>query len=108
LLLQGDPHARGKTELHPAIARHEAALAGKRFLLVPVHFLDARSMEQKILGGYVERVAALHPEAPVPAVFLGDAVVSAELPGLRAKLGDQAFLDGLNGTGASDDDWGEL
>jgi hypothetical protein len=108
LLLQGHPAARAKVELHPAIAKHEEALAGKKFLLVPVHFLDARSMEQKILGGYVERVAAVDPGAPVPAVFLGDAVVSAELPGLRAKLGDEAFLAGLNDTGAGDDDWGEF
>jgi hypothetical protein len=108
LLLQGHPAARAKAELHPAIAKHEAALASKKFLLVPVHFLDARSMEQKILGGYVERVAAVEPGAPVPAVFLGDAVVSAELPGLRAKLGDEPFIAGLNDTGAGDDDWGEF
>ncbi|MHB1447251.1 MAG: hypothetical protein ACYCZV_16590, partial [Acidimicrobiales bacterium] len=66
------------------------------------------SMEQKILGGYVERVGAAHPDAPVPAVFLGDAIVSAELPGLRSKLGDEAFLAGLNGTGAAAEDWGEF
>ena len=108
LLLQGHPAARAKPELHPAIAKHEAVLTGKRFLLVPVHFLDAKSMEQKILGGYVERVTADAPNAPVPAVFLGDAVVSAELPGLRDKLGDEAFLAGLNDTGAGDEDWGEF
>ncbi len=108
LLLQGHPAARAKPELHPAIAKHDPALAGKRFLLVPVHFLDARSMEQKILGGYVERVSAVAPDAPVPAVFLGDAIVAAELPGLRAKLGDDAFLAGLNDTGGGDDDWGDF
>ena len=108
LLLQGHPAARAKPELHPAIANHEAVLAGKKFLLVPVHFLDARSMEQKILGGYVERVSVDRPDAPVPAVFLGDAIVSAELPGLRARLGDEAFLAGLNDTGGGDDDWGDF
>jgi len=108
LLLSGHPAARAKPELHPAIARHEAALAGKRFLLVPVHFLDARSMEQKILGGYVDQVTADAPNAPLPAVFLGDAIVSAELPGLRSKLGDEAFLAGLNDTTGGDDDWGDF
>jgi len=108
LLLQGHPAARAKPQLHPAIAKYEPVLGGKRFLLVPVHFLDARSMEQKILGGYVERVSVDAPDAPVPAVFLGDAIVSAELPGLRAKLGDEAFLAGLNDTGGGDDDWGDF
>lgn len=108
LVLQGHPSARAKPELHPAIARHEAALAGKRFLLVPVHFLDARSMEQKILGGYVERIAAVEPGTPLPAVFLGDAIMSAELPGLRTRLGEQAFLDGLNTTAGDEADWGEF
>ncbi|MGH9227962.1 MAG: phage resistance protein [Acidimicrobiales bacterium] len=107
LLLQGNPAARSKPELHAAIAVHDARLAGKRFLLVPVHFLDARSMEQKILGGYVERVAELHPGSPVPAVFLADNVVAEELPGLRDRLGEDAFLAGLNATGAGDEAWGE-
>ena len=65
-------------------------------------------MEQKILGGYVERVSTDAPDAPVPGVFLGDAIVSAELPGLRAKLGDEAFLAGLNDTGSGEDDWGDF
>jgi hypothetical protein len=108
LLLQGHPAARAKPELHPAMARHEPVLAGKRFLLVPVHFLDARSMEQKIFSGYIERITAAEPGAPLPAVFLGDAIVATELPGLRDKLGDDAFLAGLNGTGAGDEDWGDF
>jgi hypothetical protein len=108
LLLQGNPDARAKAELHSAIDRHDAVLTGKKFLLVPVHFLDARSMEQKILGGYVERLAVLHPEAPVPAVFLGDAIVTQELPGLRDAMGEERFIAGLNGTGGDGDGWGEF
>lgn len=108
LLLDGHPAARAKPELHPAITAHDARLSGKRFLLVPVHFLDARSMEQKILGGYVERVARLHPGASVPAVYLADNIVAEELPELRAMLGEDKFLDGLNATGGGDAAWGEF
>lgn len=107
LLLTGNPAARAKAELHAAIAKHDPALAGKRFLLVPVHFLDAASIEQKVLGGYVERMAAAHPDAPVPPVFLGDNIVTTELPGLRSRLGEDKFLEGLN-AGADADEWGEF
>lgn len=108
LLLAGHPAARAKPELHEVIAAHADRLDGKKFLLVPIHFLDARSMEQKILGGYVERVATLHPEAPVPSVFIADAIIQDELPNLRTRLGEQAFLDGLNGGDGDGDEWGEF
>jgi hypothetical protein len=108
LLLQGNLAARSKPELHAAIAAHDERLAGKRFLLVPIHFLDARSMEQKILGGYVERVQELHPGSPVPAVFLADKVVVEELPRQRELLGEGKFLAELNATGGGDDAWGEF
>lgn len=107
LLLTGNSSARSKPELHAAIAKHDPALSGKRFLLVPVHFLDAASIEQKVLGGYVERVAAEHPGAPVAPVFLGDNIVTTELPGLRSRLGEDSFLQGLN-AGANADEWGEF
>jgi hypothetical protein len=49
LLLQADPNARGLAGLAPVLANRGPKLEGKRFLLVPVHFLGAHSMEQKIL-----------------------------------------------------------
>jgi hypothetical protein len=107
LLLQGNADARGVAELAPVLAARGPKLEGKRFLSVPVHFLGAQSMEQKILGGYVDRVQTLHPEAALPAVFLDDRIVTEELPSLRARLGDDPFVSGLN-EGAADDDWGEF
>ena len=108
LLLSHNTHARSKPELHGAVAKWGPQLDGKNFLLVPVHFLDARSMEQKILGGYVESVQTKHPEAPLPAVYLGDAIVTTELPALRSKIGDDALIAGLNGTAGADDEWGDF
>ena len=64
LLLQHDPETRSVPALAPVLARHGAWLEGKRFLLVPYHMTGARSMESANLGGYVNHVTRLHPEAP--------------------------------------------
>ncbi len=108
LLLQGDPQARAIPELAPVIARHDDVLAGKRYLLVPIHFLTARSMDAAILGQYVERVLRTDPGAGLPAVFLADLILAEELPALRARMGEATFLEGLNGSGGSEDEWGEF
>jgi hypothetical protein len=108
LLLSHNTHARSKAELHGAVSKHSAVLDGKNFLLVPVHFLDATSMEQKILGGYVSVIQARHPGAALPSVYLGDEIVATELPLTRSQHGDDKFLELLNGAAASDDDWGEF
>ncbi|MEZ5229960.1 MAG: hypothetical protein R2710_25845 [Acidimicrobiales bacterium] len=108
LLLSGDTHARSKPELHGAINKHAASLDGKRFLLVPTHFLDAKSMEQRILGGYVERVAETDPDGGIPAVYLGDEIMRAELPKQRELLGEEKFLAAINENAGGGDDWGEF
>src|SRR6266540_4270507 len=68
LLLQGDPTARSIPELAPVVARYADRIDGKRFLLVPYNFVGKSSMEQEVLGGYVEYLRKLHPEAALPAV----------------------------------------
>jgi hypothetical protein len=104
-LLRGEPAARGRDEFAALLARHDGWLAGRRFLLVPYHLLGAKSMEQRVLGGYAEHVRRLHPDAPVPAVHRTDALL-ANARYLRSQMGDQRFLEGLNGA-AEEDEWGE-
>ena len=99
LLLRHDPRARSLPELAEVVARHDAWLAGKRFLLPTYHLIGARSLEDAVFGGYVEHVARLHPEAPVPAVYASKAVFGT-VAKTRELLGDEAFFAALNaGTG---------
>ena len=52
-LLGHDPAARAKAELAPVIAAHDGDLQDKKILRLAFHFLDAQSIEQCVLGGYV-------------------------------------------------------
>ncbi|MEV4770580.1 BREX-2 system ATPase PglY [Micromonospora humida] len=104
-LLRGAPAARGRDELAPLVAKHSVWLDGRKFLLIPYHLLDARSLEQRVLGGYVDRVRALHPAAPIPAVHRTDALL-AQAASLREKIGDTQFIAGLPG-GDAEDEWGD-
>ena len=63
---------RAKPELAAVIAAHDSQLQDKKILRLAFHFLDAQSIEQCVLGGYVAQVGALHPEAPLPAVHKSD------------------------------------
>lgn len=107
LLLQANPDARSLPALAPVLSRRGPKIDGKKFMLVPVHFLGAHSMEQKILGGYVESVLGMDPDAALPAVYLDDRIVAEELPDLRTRLGDDAFVAALN-ENSGGDDWGDF
>lgn len=111
LLLRQEPAARAITELAPVVHRHDAWLAGKRFLLVPFHLIGARNLEAAILGGYAKHLRTLHPEDPGPAVYVADAILD-NADQLRAKMGDESFFAALGkaGTGGGDggDGWGDL
>src|ERR1017187_9907726 len=63
LILQGNTAARGIPELAAVIQKHNEWLAGKKFLLVPYHMINAHDMESGILGGYVEFIRQSKPEA---------------------------------------------
>ncbi|MFI9511259.1 phage resistance protein [Nocardia sp. NPDC052566] len=108
-LLSNNPAARAKTELAPVLAKHEwLQTDGRKFLLVPFHMLGAKSLEQRVLGKYVEHVRVLHPDAPLPQVYRTDALFDS-LANLRAAMGDDAVLKALNSIYSvdEDDEWGD-
>lgn len=112
-LLRGDQAARSRKDFDSVLGKH-AWLGGerKRFLLVPYHMLGAKSLEQRVLGGYVSHVRKLHPEATTPQVYRTDALFE-DIHSHRQRMGDEKFIEGLAGanTGAVsvgvDDDWGD-
>jgi hypothetical protein len=104
-LLRGESAARARDELAGVLAKHDVWIAGKHFLLVPYYMLGAKSLEQRVLGGYSEYVRRLHPGAPIPAVHRTDALL-ANARHLRAEMGDPAFIRGLPAE-EGDDEWGE-
>ncbi|MCP4691545.1 MAG: phage resistance protein, partial [Desulfobacterales bacterium] len=59
------------------------------------HMIGKESMEQAILGGYVNYVEKHHPGAPIPAVFPSEGVFHDAI-NLRKDLGDEKFFAGLN------------
>lgn len=105
LLLQHDATARSIPELAPLVAQHAWA-QGKRFLLVPFHLIGAESLEEAILGRYVEHVRALHPDAPVPPVFLSGPLFDNAVEH-RERYGDEPFFRELN-EGKSTSGWGSF
>ncbi|WP_084958881.1 BREX-2 system ATPase PglY [Thermoactinospora rubra] len=106
-LLGRNPEAWRRTEFDPVLSRHEwLERDGKRFLLVPYHMLGAKSLEQRVLGGYVSHVKKLHPQAPTPPVYRTDALFDS-IRTMRAGMGDEAFIRLLGGPGEEEDEWGE-
>lgn len=108
-LLSGNPVARSRREFDPLLTKHEWLLSdGKKFLMVPYHMIDAKAMEQRVLGGYVDFVRKRHPEAIIPPVYRTDALFT-DLRSLRTRMGEESFLAALNSdhVDEGDDEWGE-
>ena len=106
LLLKGDSRARAIPELASVVATHNAWSQGRKFLLVPYHMIGARSMESAILGHYAEHIRTLHPDAPLPGVYLAERIFD-DARKLRTRLGDEAFFANLN-AGGGGGGWGTL
>jgi hypothetical protein len=110
LLLAGNPEARSIPELGNEIARHAAWMNGKKFLMVPFHFLAADSLESALFKGYTDLVLKQFPDKPYPALVTSTALLQNAAQS-RASMGDAKFFEILNrgaaGAGESDD-WGAL
>jgi hypothetical protein len=106
LILQNNPEARGIPELAWVIQKHNEWLAGKKFLLVPYHMLNAHDTESGILGGYVEFMRRTHPAAPIPPVYMSAAIIS-QAAAERANYGDEPFFKRLN-AGPGESGWGDV
>lgn len=103
LLLSGSIAARQIPGLAPVVATRHDTLE-RKLLVLDYNLLGARSFEDAIFGGYLETVARLHPDAPPPVLHASDSLI-ADARGLRARLGDAAFFEGLGG---GDSGWGDL
>ncbi|MBG0825176.1 phage resistance protein [Planomonospora sp. ID91781] len=104
-VLRHDPDAWGMRDLAPTLARHDPWLSGRRILCLTYHLVGVETLEEAVLGGYVEQIRRLHPEADLPEVHSTDGLF-ADADNLRARLGDEVFFAGL-GT-MSNPGWGGL
>lgn len=107
LILQGNTAAKGIPELAGSIQKHNDWITGKKFLLVPYHMIAAHDVESGILGGYVDYVRRMHPDAPIPGVYLAEGLFR-DAEALRERMGDEAFFAALNEGTGSGGGWGEL
>ncbi|TDB94628.1 phage resistance protein, partial [Micromonospora fluostatini] len=99
-ILQHNPHARQIRGLAEPVLAADPWLRDRRLLTLTFHMLDARSVEQAILEGYLNQVTVLHPEAPRPAVHRSDALLD-DAARLRARMGDEAFFAALHDGGGA-------
>ena len=104
LLLAGEPLAFAKPEFAPVIAKNPW-LGSRKVLVLGFHMLGAKSMEERILGGYLSQVRALHPDAKSIAVYRAEKVFDMARDE-RAEKGDDTFFKKLGG--GNNDGWGDL
>lgn len=98
-ILQHNPAAREVRGLAEPVLAADSWLRGRKLLTLTFHMLDARSVEQAVLEGYLNQITRLHPEAPVPAVHRSDALLD-DAARLRERMGDEAFFAALRDGGA--------
>ena len=106
LILEGFQPALDIENLGKVVAKHHWR-ENKRFLMVPYHMMDAKSMEQAIFGGYIDYIKRHHPSASIPGVFLSERIIQ-NAEEIRAKVGDEKYFETLNGGRESSSGWGSF
>jgi hypothetical protein len=107
LILQGNTAARGIPELASVITKHNDWITGKTFLLVPYHMIGSHDMESGILGGYVDFIRRVHPDAPIPGVYLAEGLFR-DAENLRKQMGDGRFFGTLSEGSSVDSEFGDV
>ncbi|MFO0575652.1 MAG: hypothetical protein U1A78_16775 [Polyangia bacterium] len=106
LMLANDPTPWKHKELHPVLARHEW-LKQRKVLRLHLNMAAARSLDDKVFPEYLQRVQALHPEAPLPGLFADQALFD-NAEALRKSIGDALFFAKLNEGQPAKKGWGKL
>ncbi|WP_407915932.1 phage resistance protein [Kitasatospora sp. NE20-6] len=118
-LLSGHQTVRSRDEFDAVRAKHAwLDEDGRKFLLVPYHMLSAKSLEQRVLGRYVDHVRRLHPTAPLPQVYRTDGLFE-DFTQQRRFNGDAKVIEQLSQAVSPDpspvdtpadanDAWGDL
>jgi hypothetical protein len=107
LILSGNASARAIPELAATIQKHNSWIEGKKFLLVPYHMIASHDVESGILGGYVDFVRRVHPNAPIPGVYLAEGLFK-DASALRQRMGDEAFFAAMSEGASADSDFGDV
>src|SRR6266511_2723916 len=97
-ILHHNRQVRAVPGLDEVAADTDRWLPGKKLLTLTYHMLDAQSVEQAVLEGYLNQVTAAHPEAPTPAVHRSDALLAGAAR-IRARMGDADFFAALGEAG---------
>ena len=106
LMLDNHPAPWARGELHALKAKFEW-IGQRKLLQLPMHFLNATSIEEKVFDTYVRWLEVHHPEAPVPALY-ADGELLANAQSLRRDLGDERFFEKLNLARSVSPKWGKL
>lgn len=95
-----------RAEFH--VLRDEFDWVGrKRFVQLPMHFLDASSIEARVFDSYLRWLADNHPDAPLPGLFQDTELFNNAVQ-MRKTMGDAAFFKALNKMPTAAAGWGKL